>query len=180
MQEVNQKELGKRIKSGREKLNMSQFALYKKTGISTTQISGYENGKKSVGLHTLAKIASALGLSLDELYYGSTNSKPISTATDKGELIVNCFYVLYEQGVVCSLLQQKGNGYVGADTNYYYKIGFSEYVDILDDLVLKLDDFQMKRDDYPDPDGFKEQLLAAAAKQINSRTERPTIKKVGV
>jgi hypothetical protein len=53
---------------------------------------------------------------------------------------------------------------------YYYRIGFSEFVDVLDDLVQKLKDFQDNKDNYPDPDSFKNQLLAAAAKQINKQS----------
>ncbi|MBQ4254629.1 MAG: helix-turn-helix transcriptional regulator [Bacilli bacterium] len=170
MKEISQLELGKRIKSAREKLNMSQFSLYEKTGISTTQISAYENGKKSLGLQTLAKIASALGLSLDELYYGSASSKPISASANKGELIVNCIYALYEEGVIRPLIRQEVNEYVGMGAEYYYRIGFSEFVDVLDDLVRKLKDFQDNKDNYPDPDSFKNQLLAAAAKQINKQS----------
>lgn len=170
MKEISQLELGKRIKSAREKLNMSQFSLYEKTGISTTQISAYENGKKSLGLQTLAKIASALGLSLDELYYGSASSKPISASANKGELIVNCIYALYEEGVIRPLILQEANEYVGMGAEYYYRIGFSEFVDVLDDLVRKLKDFQDNKDNYPDPDSFKNQLLAAAAKQINKQS----------
>ncbi len=170
MKEISQLELGKRIKSAREKLNMSQFSLYEKTGISTTQISAYENGKKCLGLQTLAKIASALGLSLDELYYGSASSKPISASANKGELIVNCIYALYEEGVIRPLIRQKANEYVGMGAEYYYRIGFSKFVDVLDDLVQKLKDFQDNKDNYPDPDSFKNQLLAAAAKQINKQS----------
>lgn len=177
MKETNQKELGKRIKSARERLNMSQFSLYEKTGISTTQISAYENGKKTLGLQTLVKIASALGLTLDELYYGSSSTKPISSSFDKGELIVNCIYALYEQGVVCALIRQKANEYVGLGAEFYYRIGFMNYVDILDDLVQKLNDFQKNKDNYPDPDSFKKQLLAAAAKQINNKALNSSVKK---
>ena len=177
MGEINQKELGKRIKDARERLKMSQFTLYEKTGISTTQISAYENGKKNLGLATLAKIASALGLSLDQLYFGSESSKPINLSANKGELIVNCIYALYKEGVIRCLPRQKANEYVGMGGEYYYRIGFSNYLGVLDDLVIKLKDFDGDEDDYPDPEGFKKQLLAAAAKKINDSIERPLAKK---
>ena len=172
MKEANEIELGKRIRSAREKLNMSQFQLYQKTGISTTQISAYENGKKNIGLHSLAKIALALNLSLDELYYGQPSLKPINTASNEGELIVNCIYALYEKDVIKALPHQENNEFVFSGAEYIYRIGFSEYVTILDDLVLKLDDFESNRNNYPDPDGFKKQLLASAANQINERLKR--------
>lgn len=176
MNGVNQNELGRRIKNAREKKNMSQHELYEKTGISTTQISAYENGKKSLGLQTLAKISSALGLTLDELYYGSASSKPISSSLNIGELIVNCVYALYRQGVISALVHQEENEYVGTGTGFYYQIGFSNHVDILNDLIIKLKDFEDNKDDYPDPEGFRNQLLAAASKRINARTKKKAAK----
>ena len=90
MKPLSQIELGKRIKSIREKVKLTQHELYEKTGISTTQLSAYENGKKSIGLQTIAKIAKALGTTIDYIYYGSNEMKPISSSINKGELIVNC------------------------------------------------------------------------------------------
>lgn len=168
MDNININDLGKRIRQAREKLNMSQFQLHEKTGISTTQISTYENGKKGVGIHVLAKIAPALGLSLDELYYGTADHRPISTATNVGELIVNCIFALYEQGVICSLCHVRENEFVGIGLEYTYKIGFDAFADVLNDLVLKLSDFDENQDNYPEPENFKKQLLAAAAKRINT------------
>lgn len=164
----NEKEIGKRIRNAREKLNLSQYQLYEKTGISTTQISAYENGKKCIGLQSLAKIASALNLSLDDLYYGTASHKPISSSVNNGELIVNCVHALYEQGVICALIRHVPDEYVGQGAEWYYRIGFGNYVGILDDLVKKLNSFDVDKKNYPDPDGFKKQLLAAAINQINA------------
>lgn len=161
-------EFGKRIRKAREKLNMSQFQLYEETGISTTQISAYENGKKTIGLQSLAKIAAALKTSMDELYYGSANLKPINTSTNAGELIVNCVSALYEKKVIMAIPHGFNNEYVADGVGHYYRIGFSNYVRILDDLVTKLDDFEDGKKNYPDPDGFKAQLLASAKNQINA------------
>ena len=54
---------------------------------------------------------------------------------------------------------------------YYYRIGFYKYVDILDKMVAKLKDFEDYKEDYPNPDGFKKQIIAAAANQINQTKE---------
>ncbi len=167
MKTVSKKELGLRIRSAREKVNMTQHDLYEKTGISTTQISAYENGNKSIGLQTIAKIANALNTTIDYIYYGSKELKPVSSAVNKGELIVNCVSALFNQRVVCALPHEEENKYVGMGGGYYYRIGFAEYVDVLDDLVLKLDDFEKNKHNYPDPNSFKAQLLASAAKKIN-------------
>lgn len=166
MNKVNDKELGKRIKIAREKAKLSQHALYEKTGISTTQISAYENGKRNIGLQTIAKIALALHISIDELYYGSINSRPINTAINNGELIVNCVSALFEKNALGIIEKQDLNGY---EPRNYFEIGFVEYSDILDDMIHKLDDFEKNKENYPDPEGFKKQILASATKQINDR-----------
>lgn len=171
MKEANEIELGKRIRSAREKLNMSQHELYRKTNISTTQISAYENGKKNIGLHSLAKIAEALHLSLDELYFGQPSSKPINRASNEGELVVNCVNALFEKEVVKMMPHEEQNDPYG-EVRLVYDIGFSKYSWILEDLIEKLDDYENKKHNYPDPEGFKKQLLASAAKQINESPER--------
>ena len=172
MKTISLKEIGKRIRDIRVEENVTQHDLYKKTGISTTQISAYENGKKSIGLQTLAKIASALGTSIDYIYFGPSEMKPISTAANKGELIVNCISSLFDEGVIASLYREDINDFVPMGIGHYYRIGFNEYLDILDDMVLKLDDFEKNKNNYPDPDGFKKQILASAVKQINDRNKK--------
>lgn len=161
-------ELGKRIKNARELANMTQFELYEKTGISTTQISAFENGKRSIGLQSLSKIAQALGKTMDEIFNGTAESKPITSAVNRGELIVNCINALFDEGVIAYLYKENNNPYVEMGAEYFYKIGFRDYVDILDDLVSQLTDFENKKDSYPDPISFKKQILASAAKRINN------------
>ena len=167
MKEVNDLELGKRIRFYREKANLSQYSLYEKTKISTTQLSSYENGKRSIGLQSLAKISLALGVTIDELYYGPSASEPINKANNKGELIVNCVSALFDENVIAALYKEKNNPYVEMGAGHFYKIGFRYCVSILDDMVLKLSDFEKNKDNYPDPEGFRKQILASAAKQIN-------------
>ena len=181
MYKVNQKEMGERIKDAREKVNMTQHELYEKTGISTTQISAYENGKKSIGLQTLANIANALNVSIDELYSGSATKKPINKACNKGELITNCIVALYEAKVITALPRGRENKHVEMGMKYYYSIAFYDFVDILNDLVLKLKDFEGNINNYPNPESFKKQLIASAAKQINDKieAEKYKIKAVG-
>lgn len=168
MKMVSAVELGSRIKTTREKVGMTQHDLYKKTGISTTQISAYENGKKSIGLQTLAKISCALGVSIDYIYYGSEELKPITSSTNKGELIINCITALFDLGVVSSLYHEEVNDYVEQGLEQYYSIGFKNYVEILDDLISKLSDFEKEKENYPDPSGFRSQLLASAVNKINN------------
>lgn len=161
-------ELGKRIKKAREDAKLTQYQLHDLTGISITQISSYENGNRNIGLQSLHKIAVATNKSIDEIYGGSKEARPIISATNRGELVVNCVAALVDEGIVSSLPRRMPNNYVPSGAEYYYRIGFSECVGYLDEMVKKLIDLKRNIDNYPDPEGFKKQILAATANQINS------------
>ena len=162
-------ELGERIRKARENANLSQYNLHDLTDISVTQISAYENGKRNIGLQSLYKIARATGKTMDELYEGKKENEPINKAKNKGELIVNCIAAVVDENVITSLPHNHENKYVANGCEYIYRIGFSNYVGLLDKLVAKLIDFKKLKNNYPDPNIFKKQILAAYAKQINSK-----------
>lgn len=170
-EEIDLNDLGLRIKSAREEAHLTQCQLHDITGISITQISGYENGTRSIGLVSLQKIAEATNKTMDEIYNGKVEQKPIKKSFNKGELIVNCVSALVEQNVITSLPKQKENEFVPSGSEFYYRIAFQKYVYILDDLVSKLIDFENNITNYPDPQSFKKQLLAAASNQINAVKE---------
>ncbi|MCL2215801.1 MAG: helix-turn-helix domain-containing protein [Defluviitaleaceae bacterium] len=58
---------GAKIKQLREDTGISQAELGKEAGVSSVAIHYVETGKKSVQINTLAFIASALGVSVDDL-----------------------------------------------------------------------------------------------------------------
>lgn len=61
--------VGKRIKEFRKKSGLTQLQLAIKTGLAMTSIANLEQGVvKEPSIQTMAKIADALGLSLDELF----------------------------------------------------------------------------------------------------------------
>lgn len=159
--------LGKRLRKAREEANLTQFKLYEKTGISTTQISAYENGNKSIGLSSLHRIAVATNKTMDELYCGSESERPISSSRNKGELIVNCVATLYDEEVIHANPKNRKNDFMPMGMEHYFRIGFLKFINILDDMVLKLTDFKRNKENYPDPQAFREQILASSAKQIN-------------
>lgn len=171
--------LGKRLRKAREEANLTQFQLYEKTGISTTQISAYENGNKSIGLSSLHRIAVATNKTMDELYCGSESARPITSSRNEGELIINCVTALYDAEVIQAIPKQRENDFAPMGMEYYFRIGFSKYITILDDMVLKLNDFERNKDNYPDPKAFREQILASSAKQIND-TLNKKISKLGI
>lgn len=62
--------MGYKIREVRERLNMTQVELSIKSGVSRTTISNLENGAESVTTtRTLNKIADALGVNVEELFY---------------------------------------------------------------------------------------------------------------
>jgi transcriptional regulator with XRE-family HTH domain len=63
--------MGNKITEVRESKNMTQEELAEKSGVSRTIISGLESGRVSnTTTGTLKKIADALGLSVNELFFG--------------------------------------------------------------------------------------------------------------
>ena len=62
--------MGFRIKERREELKMTQEELAKKSGVSRQTISSIETGKyENVLVGTLAAIATALGTTVDKIFY---------------------------------------------------------------------------------------------------------------
>lgn len=59
--------LGENLKKIRTKKGMSQGIIASKIGADRAYISGIENGKRNLTLSTLDKLASALGVKVDEL-----------------------------------------------------------------------------------------------------------------
>lgn len=61
--------MGYKIREVREAKNISQEELSQKSGVSRSIISALENGKTNTTSKTLAKIARALGVSVDQIFY---------------------------------------------------------------------------------------------------------------
>ena len=65
---VEIEKFGKRLRSLRTSLNLSQLDLETRSGINRTEISRIENGKKNIEFYTIAKLASALDVPMKELF----------------------------------------------------------------------------------------------------------------
>lgn len=61
--------MGYKIKELREKKNMTQDELAEKSGVSRTIISFLENGNPNTTSKTLVRIARALDVTIDQLFY---------------------------------------------------------------------------------------------------------------
>lgn len=155
--------IGRNIKSVRTERGMTQHDIYEATGISTSQLSSYENGKQMIGLPTLAKIAVALNTSIDRLYFGAPSEAFLNETEDFGETVVNCFKKLRELGVVSSVSHPMGGG---SDSARIEKCGYE-----LARMFSTLREFNYHKDYYPDENIFLEQLYKSVSNEINKREE---------
>lgn len=161
--------IGKNIKDARNNKKWSQSKLSAATGISNTTISAYENGKKEPGLVTLANIATALEVSLDQLYFGNENEAFLNKAPDKGTKAVNSMFMLWE-------LHAIGSG----DNDSYperYSLGNEvvldhPYTKPLIRLLKTLESFQQSKATYSDPDIYLNQIKQSVANEINTELRK--------
>ena len=73
---------GQRLRMHREARGLSQEKLAELADLHWTYISGIERGRRNPGLNTLARLAHALNLSLEELLAGVENLRGLA-ATPK-------------------------------------------------------------------------------------------------
>lgn len=61
-----------KVKEFREKVGFTQEQLAEKSGVSRATISALENGSaRATSTKTLNKIAEALGVTIDQIFFGS-------------------------------------------------------------------------------------------------------------
>lgn len=167
--------IGKNIKDVRNQRELSQEALATACGFSNTTLSAYENGRKIPNLVTIAKIAKQLNVSIERLYYGDENNAFIISAPDEGKKIVNSVYYLWQTGVI-SYYENYINGAEPYDygqskgTKGVY-IYLQKFALQIKRLILSLNEFQAKKDTYPDQDKYLEFLLSSVATEINNEIE---------
>jgi len=63
-------EFGKRVRSRRERLGLSQMALAEKVGLHFTYVSSVERGERNVSLHNIVRLAEGLGVDPGTLVRG--------------------------------------------------------------------------------------------------------------
>lgn len=151
--------IGRNIKTIRAEKGMTQREVCDAAEISTSQLSTYENGKQMVGLVTLAKIATALGTSIDRLYFGTPSEAFLNETEDFGETVVNCFKKLRELGVVTNMASDYTRGEARMEKCSYE----------LKRMFDSLQEFEYNRRFYPDENAYLSQLYRSVANQIDSR-----------
>lgn len=172
--------IGKNIKEVRQSRGLSQEVLSDMCGFSNTTLSAYENGRKIPSLTTIAKIAKELNVSIERLYYGDENNAFIIAAPDEGKKIVNSIYYLWSAGVI-AYYENYINGMDPYDYGqskgpkgvYIYLQKFSSQIKR---LILSLNEFESKKDTYPDQDKYLELLLSSVATEINNEIEHDRVK----
>ena len=164
--DIDKKLVGGNIKSARAERGMTQSALAQKAEISQTQLSDYENGNKLPGLNSIAKIAMALEKNIDELCYGDASMSPITTALNKGDVIVNCFVALWEQGAIDTV------GSTNGSNSGYDRIKLKSHANGIKRLMDNLYEFEIRRDTYADPEGYLEYVKQSISSEINQEEEQ--------
>lgn len=156
--------IGRNIREARKNKQWSQSNLSAATGISNTTISAYETGKKEPGLVTLANIATALEVSLDQLYYGNGNEAFLNKASDKGTKAVNSMFMLWELNAVGTEKSDFFNerNLLEDELALYYP-----YAKALHRLLVTLQSFKQSESTYVDPDVYLDQIKKSVANEIN-------------
>lgn len=90
---INKKLFGKRVKESRIKIDMTQFELSEKIGVSQNFLGDIERGVKLPSLSKLVLLSNTLKVSLDYLFADSLNNFVCETNevyyTDKQLAILN-------------------------------------------------------------------------------------------
>ncbi len=128
--QINEDFIGKRIKEIRTQKGLSQEQLQNLSGIKNTVISAIENGKRSIGLHTIVAIARSLEVSIDELCFGPDAIPYEKLPEDQGAIIVNNIVQLLDNGVIEGTSRAKDYSY------YYLRIG--KYKREIDRLITSI------------------------------------------
>ena len=173
MSETNYEEIiGKNIKKERLAKGWSQSKLGNECRIANTVISNYENGKKTPGLNTVAIIAKKLGVSIDQLCYGDESESFINIVPDKGRKIVNCIYVLWELDVIYYYENFMYGGtpfdIISSEEKRGAYLVVKDYSFQIKRLINSLNDYAQKKDTFPNPEMYLENILSSVANEINA------------
>lgn len=169
--------IGKNIREVRLERRLSQEAVALKCDFSNTTLSAYENSKKIPNLVTIAKIAKALNVSIDRLYYGDENIAFISSENNIGRKVVNAVYYLWSEDVVAYREDHSNDMYRASNEKYEYSLLINRFPFAIRRLILALNEYKNKQNTYNDPDTYLNMLLDSVAKEINNEISAAENKK---
>ena len=171
--------IGLNIRKARTAKGWSQNELASHCGVANTVISAYENNGKTPGLSTIVKIAINLGVSIDQLCFGDESESFITATPDEGRKVVNCIYALWELDVIryYENFSIGGSCYGdGNDRNGLYLL-IPEYGEQIKRLINSLNEFKQKKDTFPNPEMYLENILSSVSKEINLLIEKKKAEK---
>lgn len=88
-------DVGARIAQLRAAYGISQYALWKRSGIAQGALSQYESGVKTPGIDTLERICDALGICLAEFFSDDQERKNHTAQLEPDEMeIIGCYRML--------------------------------------------------------------------------------------
>lgn len=163
--------IGKNILQARKEKGMTQRQLSELAEISQTQLSDYENGNRTPGLFTIAKIARCLEKSIDELYYGDASVSFITSAPDEGRMIANCVFQLWKQGVIRKHVPSEDEARYPSSIYLKPVVDLDRYSWAVQRLLDMLDDFAERRYTFKNPELYLEQVLDSVAREINPKQD---------
>ena len=170
-----EEKIGAHIKEVRMAKGLSQSKLATACDMSSSQLSSYENSSKIPNLNTTAKIAKALGVSIERLYYGDDSISFINAAPDQGRKIVNCIYELWKMEVVDYHEYFMPGGFPAMNYENNEQNGMflmiHRHAGSIKRLINSLNEYKLKKDTYPEPEKYLEILLASVATEINNEIE---------
>lgn len=79
--------LGREIRKHRKKKKLNQEELSEKSGVSRSYISDLERGERSPGFEVVKKLATALGVTIDELSASEPEGEGEKLPEEKVELV---------------------------------------------------------------------------------------------
>ena len=100
-------DVGARIAQLRTARNISQYALWKRSGIAQGALSQYESGQKTPGIDSLERICGGLGVTLAEFFSVSEEydaKQSVLLTNSEQELLCNYRILSKEQQQDCQLI----------------------------------------------------------------------------
>ena len=163
--------IGKNIKEVRNERKLTQETLSNMCGFSNTTLSSYENGRKIPSLSTIAKIAKSLQVSIERLYYGDENKSFIISEPNEGKKIVNSVYYLWKCGVIHHCENVMGGTIYVNNVELAYANGIyvrlDKFIEPIVRLVNMLNDYENRKNTYPDSNKYLDMVLDSTAIEIN-------------
>lgn len=161
--------IGERIRFYREAKKMSQLELARKTEISNTTISNFEKMRQKPSLMSVARLSQALGVTIDDLFFGDINERFIVTAEDEAAVIVNSICKLWENGVINIWQGEEFGDLINHFMPDGHYIVMSRFQSEIVRLLKGLREYDTHKEFYTDGTGYLKTLKESVCNEIRKR-----------